>query len=89
LTASHAPSAVHHRDLVFERRLLGELRIELHARLRIITDQLDRPAEQTAGRVGLLDGEGQRIDHRLAIDVEPAREVMEAADQDRVRRERG
>ena len=35
----------------------GELRVELHVRLRVVVDQLDLPAEQAAGGVDLLDGE--------------------------------
>ena len=80
---------MHDRDLVLQRRLLGELGIKLHARLGVVVDELERPAEQAARGVGFLDGEGQRVDHRLAIDVEPAREVVQAADLDRVGREGG
>ena len=79
-------AAVHDRDLVLERRLLRELRIELHARLRVVADQLDRPADQPARRIRLFDRQRQRVDHRLAVDVEAAREVVQTADQDRIRR---
>src|ERR1700730_291446 len=62
-------AALHDGHLVLERRLLGELRVELHVRLRIVTDQLDLPAKQTAGRIGFLDGKRQCIDHRVSVDV--------------------
>ena len=44
------------RNLVLQRRLLRELRVELHVRLGVVIDQLDLPSEQAAGCVGLLDG---------------------------------
>ena len=39
---------------------------------------------EDARRVGFLDCEGQGVDHRLAIDVETARELMDACHADRV-----
>ncbi len=75
---------MHDGDLVLQRRLLRELRIELHVRLRIVVDQFDLPAEKTAGRVGFLDGERHRIDHRLAVDVETTRQIVNAGHVDRV-----
>ncbi len=75
---------MHDGNLVLQRRLLRKLRVELHVRLRIVVDQLDLPSEQAAGRVGFLDGKRQRIDHRLAVDVEPAREIVDARHADRI-----
>ena len=71
-------------DLVLQRRLLRELRVELHVRLGVVIDQLDLPPEQAAGGVGLLDRKRQRIDHRLAVDVEAAREIVDAGHADRI-----
>ena len=75
---------MHDGDLVLQRRLLRKLRIELHVRLRIVVDQFDLPAEKTTGSVGFLDGERHRIDHRLAVDVETTREIVNAGHVDRV-----
>ena len=75
-------AAVHHRHLVFQRGLLRELRIHLHVRLRVVADQLELLAQQAAGSVLLLDGQRQRIEHRLAVDVEATRQVVDAADAD-------
>ena len=75
---------MHDGHLVLQRRLLRELGIELHVRLGVVVDQLDLPSEQAAGRVGLLDRERQRIDHRLAVDVEPAGEIVDARHVDRI-----
>ena len=71
-------------DLVLQRRLLRELRVELHVRLGVVIDQLDLPSEQAAGGVGFLDRKRQRIDHRLAIDVEAAGQIVDAGDADRI-----
>ena len=78
---------MHDGDLVLQRRLLRELRVELHVGLGVVIDQLDLPPEQTTGGVGLFDGQHDRIDHRLAVDVEPAREIVDTRDADRVFRE--
>jgi len=40
--------------------------------------------EQAAGRIGLFDRERQRIDHRLAVDVEPTGEIVDACHADRI-----
>ena len=77
---------MHDGDLVLQGGLLRVLRVELDVRLRVVVDQLELPAEQAAGGVDLLDRQGQRVDHRLAVDVEAAREVVDACDADRVRR---
>ena len=89
LARGRGDAAMHDGDLVLQRRLLGELRIELHVRLGVVVDQLDLPAEQAARRVGLLDRKRQRVDHRLAVDVEAAREVVDAGHADRVFRPGG
>ena len=60
------------------------LRVELHARLRIVVDQLQLLAQHAARRVQLLDRKRQAIDHRPAIDVETARGIMDARDRDRI-----
>src|SRR5260221_14033300 len=75
---------MHHGDFVLECRLLRELRVELHVRLGVVIDQFYLFADQAAGSIGFLDGERQSIDHRLAIAVEPAREVVNACDADRI-----
>ena len=77
-------AAMHDGNLVLQRRLLRELRVELHVRLRVVIDQLDLPSQQAARRIGLFDRQRQRIDHRLAVDVEPAREIVDARDADRI-----
>ena len=84
LARGRGDAAMHDGDLVLQRRLLRELGVELHVRLGVVVDQLDLPAEQAAGRVGLLDGKRQRVDHRLAVDVEAAREIVDAGDADRI-----
>ena len=80
---------MHDGDLVLQRRLLRELRVELHVRLGVVIDQFDLPPEQAAGGVGLLDRKRHRIDHRLAIDVEAAGEIMDARHADRILGQRG
>ena len=80
---------MHDRDLVLKRGLLGELGVELHARLGVVVDQLDLPAQQSARGIGFLDRERQGVDHRLAVDVEPAGKIVQAADLDGVGCESG
>ncbi len=77
-------AAMHDGNLVLQRRLLRELGIELHVRLRVVVDQLDLPSEQAAGRIGFLDRKRNRVDHRLAVDVETTREIVDAGHVDRV-----
>ena len=84
LARRRGDAAMHHGGPILGRGLGRELRVELDVRLRIVVDQLDRPAEQAAGRVDLLDRETRGGDHRLAVDVEPARGVVDAHDLDRV-----
>src|SRR3954471_6732516 len=79
-------AAMYDGDLVLQGRLLRELRVELHVGLGVVVDQLDLPAQQTTGGVGLLDGKGQRVDHRLAVDIEAAGEIVDAGDADGIRR---
>src|SRR4029077_14440636 len=87
LARGRGDAAMHDGDLVLQRRLLGELGIELHVRLRVVVDELELPPQKSAGCIGLLDCKRQRVHHRLAIDVEPAREVVDAGHADRVFRE--
>ena len=68
-----------HRSLVLKRGLLGELGVTRRCSLGIVIDQLELTAQQSARRVGFLDCEGQGVNHRLAVDVEPARQVVQAA----------
>ena len=89
LARGRGDAAMHDGDLVLQRRLLRELRVELHVRLGVVVDQLDLPAEQAAGRVGLLDRKRHRVDHRLAVDIEAAGEIMDAGHADRIFRPGG
>src|SRR5271163_2278837 len=85
---SRGYATMHDGRLVFQRRLLRELRVELHARLRIVVDQLDLPAQQSSRRIRLFDRERQGVDHRLAIDVQSTREIVDPDDSDRLLRKR-
>ena len=84
LARGRGDAAMHDGDLVLQRRLLRELRVELHVRLGVIVDQLDLPAQQAACRIGFLDGKGQGVDHRLAVDIEAAGEIVDAGHVDRI-----
>ena len=86
LARGRGDAAMHDGDLVLERGLLGELRVELHVRLRVVIDQLDLASDEAARRIRLLDRKRQRIDHGLAVDVEPARQIVDAGDADRLLR---
>src|SRR6185437_15827243 len=86
LTRGGGDAAMHDGNLVLERRLLRKLRVELHVRLGVVTDQLDLPSKKAASGVGLFDRERKRIDHRLAVDVQSAREIVEARHANRVLR---
>ena len=77
------------RHPVLGRGLGRELGVELDVGLRIVVDQLDRPPEQAARGVDLVHRELEAGDHRLAVDVEPARGVVDAGDLDRIGAERG
>src|SRR5258708_3169350 len=82
-------AAMHDCNFVFKRSLLSELGVELHARLGVVVDELKLAAQQSTRSVGFLDGERENVDHGLAIDVEPARKVVQAANLDGVGRESG
>src|SRR6185436_7510773 len=71
-------AAMHDGDLVLQRGLLRELRVKLHVRLRIVIDQFDLASKQAAGRIGLLNGQCQRVNHWLAVDIKATREVVYA-----------
>ena len=79
---------MHDGDLVLQGRLLRKLRVELHVGLSVVVDQLDLPAQQATRGVGLLDGKGQGVDHRLAVNVEAAGEIVDAGNADRIFRPR-
>ncbi len=70
--------------LSFKRRLLRKLGVKLHARLGVVTDQLDLPPDQSAAGVCLFNSQGQCINHGLAIDVETARKIEKARNSDRL-----
>src|SRR5262249_1002714 len=84
LARGRGDAAVHDRNLVLERRLLGVLRVELHVGLGIEAHHLHFAAEQAAGGVDLFDGKYQQVVHRLAGTLEAARQVVHAGDYDRV-----
>jgi hypothetical protein len=44
LSRSGGNAAMHDRDLVLKRSLLGELGVELHARLGVVIHELELPA---------------------------------------------
>ena len=73
---------MHYGDLFLGRRLGGILGVELDIGLRIVVDQLDLAAEHAARVVDLVDREIHGGDHLLAVDVEPARGVVDAGDLD-------
>jgi hypothetical protein len=52
--------------------------------LGVVTDQLDLPSKKAASRVGLFDRERESIDHRLAVDIQSAREIVDARYANRV-----
>jgi hypothetical protein len=84
LARGRGDAAMHDGDLVLQRRLLRELCVELHVGLSIVVDHLDLPAQQTTRGVGLLDRKGQGVDHRLAVDIEAAGEIVDAGHVDRI-----
>src|SRR5882757_385892 len=63
---------------------MSELRIELDVRLGVVVDYLQRPAEQSAARIDLVNRELQRVDHRRTGGRNGAGLVVQAADDDRV-----
>ena len=67
---------------ILERHLLRVLGIELHVRLRVHGDYPYLFAEQTAGAVDFLDCQLHGVFHRLAQNVQAARKIMQAADDD-------
>ena len=71
-------------DEVLQRQLLRILRIELDVRLGVVLDELQRPAEQTAGLVDLSHPLFHRRDHGDARGGDRAGLVEQAADLDRI-----
>ncbi|MNT42059.1 hypothetical protein D3C72_1784580 [compost metagenome] len=82
LARGRRDSRMHHGGLVAQGRLLRELRIELHVGLRVIGDEVQLPAQQAAVGIDFFRREAQRVHDRLAIDVQPARQVINGGNID-------
>jgi hypothetical protein len=83
---SGGDSAMHHGDLVLQRRFLRVLGVELHIGLRIEADDLDLAAEQATGLVHFTDCEIEDVVHRLAGRFEAPGKIVHARNDNRISR---
>ena len=72
-----------HVHLVADHGLRGILRVELVVGLTVVEYQLERTAEETAGRVEIIDRHRGCLDLLEAVDVEAAGLVENVGDFDR------
>jgi hypothetical protein len=70
-------------DLILANELLGVFGVERDVGLAIVLEQLHLAAKQAAGRVDLVNRHRIRHHDRLAVDVEHAGIVLDAAKFDR------
>ena len=70
-------------DLVLTHELLSVFGVERDIRLAVVLLELDLAPEQTAGGVDFLDGQRIRHHDRLAVNVEHAGIILDAAELDR------
>ena len=71
---------MHDGDLVLQGQALRILRVELNIGLRIVADDLERPAEQATGRVQFVHRELDAEHHGLTAGSERAGLIVQAPD---------
>ena len=84
LARGGSDAALNDVDLLLQRELLRELRVELHVGLGVVGDDLDGPPEQAAGLVDQLDGVFGGLDHPPALEAEGSGPVEQAPELDRL-----
>ena len=67
-----------YRHLVLQDELRGVLGVELIVGLGVELDQPERPAQDAAVRVDVVDRESGAVDHRQAVDVDRPRRIQNA-----------